>query len=123
MVPYKCAQGASYAKKAAENLGLDMAIVDMRDGNQLAVMSDERFRKLQVVISKMFIAVTKKTKPVPCFEENRLVSGVMEFKCASSFFRHWLERNVPKIAADQLWSGAKLSVSKVKYCKRKYCKC
>lgn len=101
-------QGPSYAKKAAEDL--DMAIVDMRDGNQLAVMSDDRFKKLQAAISNLLIAQTQKTKTAPCFEENRLVSGVMRLKCASSFSRHWLERNVPKIAPDQLWPGVNLSV-------------
>lgn len=101
-------QGPSYAKKAAEDL--DMAIVDMRDNNQLSAMSDDRFAKLQGAISKLLIAQSKKTKTVPRFEENKLVSGVMRLKCTSSYSRHWLERNVPNLAHDQLWPGVNLSV-------------
>lgn len=73
-------------------------------------MSNEKFQKLLCAISQLLIAQSQKTKTVPRCEENKLVSGAMRVVCTSSYSRHWLERNVPKIAASQLWPGATLSV-------------
>lgn len=98
----------SYASVAGEQLLL--AIADMKGSDEVTLLTGKKFDTLQSRLNAMVIEQIGKVKSLPGFDDTRLISGVMRIQCRDLLSRTWLERNVPKMTNDQLWSGANLKV-------------
>lgn len=89
---------------------LVMAIVDRREDNQIALLTDARFKLLQERSETLLMRHASRGTPMPRFESTRLVSGVMCIECADSISRGWLSRNIPNISKEVMWPSINLRI-------------
>lgn len=86
------------------------AIIDQRQPGQMQLLDQQRFDKINALLTDHIMSMIGSKAELPVFDDTRLHSGAMRIRCANSYTRKWLESNVPKLDAKKLWNGAKLVV-------------
>lgn len=87
-----------------------MAIIDQRQKDEMQLLDQNRFDKLNALLTDTILAQSSSKTVLPEFDDTRLHSGAMRVRCANVYSRQWLERNVPKLDVKKLWHGANLLV-------------
>lgn len=86
------------------------AIIDQRQPGQMQLLDQQRFDKINALLTDHIMSMIGSEPELPVFDDTRLHSGAMRIRCANSYTRKWLESNVPKLDAKKLWNGTKLVV-------------
>lgn len=97
----------SYAQVAD---GHCMAIIDQRQPGQMQLLDQQRFNKINALLTDTIMGSVNSNTELPVFDDTRPHGGAMRVRCANAFTRKWLETNVPKLDAKKLWPGANLVV-------------
>lgn len=97
----------SYAQVAENHC---VAIIDQRKPGEMQLLNQNRFDKLNTLLTNVIMSMIGKKTELPVFDDTRLHGGAMRVRCANTGTRKWLEANVSKLDVKQLWPGARLSV-------------
>lgn len=97
----------SYAQVADNHC---VAIIDQRQPGTLQLLDQQRYNKINSLLTDMIMAMIGSNSELPVFDDTRPHGGTMRVRCANPYTRKWLETNVPKLDAKKLWPGAKLVV-------------
>lgn len=100
---------ASYASVAGEG-DLSIAIIDLREGDNMVLMDQTKFTKLGDIINNKLLSNIGKKVELPKIEDSRLVLGATKIKCGDTATRRWIVHCVATLSARELWNGANLTV-------------
>lgn len=85
-----------------------MAIIDQRTPGQMQLLNDEKFNKINALLTDIMFSSAGNSNVMPAFEDTRLHSGAMRLRCANEYTSKWLENTIPTLNTKKLWTGANL---------------
>lgn len=87
-----------------------VAIIDQRQFGQMQLKNQQRFDKINSLLTDQIMLMIESGMELPVFDDTRPHSGAMRVRCANAYKRQWLELNVPKLDVKKLWPSARLVV-------------